>query len=71
MAAASSWLSSWRLHQVPAHERSPEPSSGVTPKKGDEFVARSFVLDLMAWGKEAAWDVLAPHPPFGLSVQEA
>ena len=69
----SCFLLAWSLEASPgpAREKPPETSSGVTPKKGDEFVPRSFVLDLTARGKEAAWGVLAPHSPFGLSIQEA
>lgn len=70
MAPGSSWLGPWRLRQVLVCEKPPETSSGVTPKKGDAFVPRSFVLDLMARGKETARGVLAPHSPFGLSLQE-
>lgn len=42
----------------------------VRPEKGDEFVTRSIILDLIAWGKEAACSVLAAHFPLGLSAQE-
>lgn len=56
-------------------EAFPGPAQGwvqkshVRPEKEDEFVTRSIILDLIAWGKEAACSVLAAHSPLGLSTQ--